>query len=135
RRDDDEPTASDLEVGGANGRAALERLQNVVSRVAYRWTPASSTESFEIVRRRLFREPDAAARAQIDATARRFVEFYRGQVGELPVETRDPNYESRIRAAYPIHPELFDRLYGDWSTLERFQRTRGVLRLMSGVVH
>lgn len=135
RRDDEDPTASDLEVGGANGRAALERLQNVVSRVAYRWTPASSTESFEIVRRRLFREPDAAARAKIDATARRFVEFYRGQVGELPTETRDPNYEARIRAAYPIHPELFERLYGDWSTLERFQRTRGVLRLMSGVVH
>lgn len=32
-------------------------------------------------------------------------------------------------------PELFDRLYGDWSTLERFQRTRGVLRLMSAVIN
>ena len=38
---------------------------------------------------------------------------------------------SGIKAAYPIHPELFDRLYEDWSTLERFQRTRGVLRLMA----
>ena len=37
-------------------------------------------------------------------------------------------------AAYPIHPELFDRLYQDWSTLERFQRTRGVLRLMASVI-
>ena len=32
------------------------------------------------------------------------------------------------------HPELFDRLYQDWSTLERFQRTRGVLRLMNTIV-
>ncbi|MBU0494043.1 MAG: AAA+ family ATPase, partial [Chloroflexi bacterium] len=40
-----------------------------------------------------------------------------------------------MRAAYPIHPELFDRLYQDWSTLERFQRTRGVLRLMAAVIH
>jgi hypothetical protein len=38
-------------------------------------------------------------------------------------------------SAYPIHPELFDRLYQDWSTLERFQRTRGVLRLMAAVIH
>jgi hypothetical protein len=30
---------------------------------------------------------------------------------------------------------LFDRLYQDWSTLERFQRTRGVLRLMAAVIH
>lgn len=135
RRDDDAPVASDLEVGGAHGRAALERLQNVVTRIAQPWTPASSTESFEIVRRRLFREPDAEGRRRIDATAKTFVEYYRRSVGEIPPETRDPAYESRIRDAYPIHPELFDRLYGDWSTLEKFQRTRGVLRLMSAVVH
>jgi predicted AAA+ superfamily ATPase len=135
RGDDDQPAASDLEVGGAHGLAALQRLQNVVSRVAQNWTPASSTESFEIVRRRLFQAPDAAAQRKIDATAKAFVDYYRKSIGELPAETREPSYESRIRDAYPIHPELFDRLYGDWSTLEKFQRTRGVLRLMSAVVH
>ena len=45
------------------------------------------------------------------------------------------DYESRIKAAYPIHPEIFDRLYADWSTLVKFQRTRGVLRLMAAVIH
>ena len=135
RRDDAAPVASDLEVGGAHGRAALERLQNVVARIAQPWTPASSTESFEIVRRRLFREPDAQARRQIDSVAKAFSDYYRKSVGELPAETRDAAYETRIRDAYPVHPELFDRLYGDWSTLEKFQRTRGVLRLMSAVVH
>ncbi|MGH7600713.1 MAG: ATP-binding protein, partial [bacterium] len=40
-----------------------------------------------------------------------------------------------MKSAYPIHPELFDRLYQDWSTLDRFQRTRGVLRLMAKVIH
>ncbi|MDR3358202.1 MAG: DUF499 domain-containing protein, partial [Desulfovibrio sp.] len=37
-------------------------------------------------------------------------------------------------SCYPIHPEIFDRLYEDWATLERFQRTRGVLRLMAAVI-
>ena len=126
---------TDLEVGGPNGRAALERLQNVVRRVADQWRPASANESFEIVRRRLFVEPDAEARRDIAAVARRFVQFYAEHRGQFPRECTELAYEDRIKAAYPIHPELFDRLYQDWSTLERFQRTRGVLRLMSSVIH
>jgi predicted AAA+ superfamily ATPase len=128
-------SGSALEVGGPNGQEALQRLQNVVRRVADQWRPASAQESFEIVRRRLFVEPDSAALADISAVARQFVNFYTQHVGEFPRECSEISYEARIRAAYPIHPELFDRLYEDWSTLERFQRTRGVLRLMSAVVH
>lgn len=129
-----ESPATDLETGGSYGLQALERLQHVVGRVAHQWQAASATESFEIVRRRLFSEPDGDALRAIAATARRFTDFYRDHAGEFPSETRDSDYESRLRSAYPIHPELFDRLYGDWSTLERFQRTRGVLRLMSSVI-
>lgn len=103
----------------------MQRLQNVVRRVADQWRPASAHESFEIVRRRLFEEPHATAQADIAAVARRFVQFYREHRGEFPTECGEPTYEDRIKAAYPIHPELFDRLYEDWSTLERFQRTRG----------
>lgn len=125
---------NDLETGGTHGREALGRLEHVVGRTAHQWQPATSTESFEIVRRRLFIEPDDTAARKIAATARKFVEFYRNTAGELPVHVREGAYEERIRQAFPIHPELFDRLYEDWSTLERFQRTRGVLRLMSTVV-
>jgi uncharacterized protein len=39
------------------------------------------------------------------------------------------------RAAYPIHPELFERLYNDWGSLDKFQRTRGVLRFMAATIH
>lgn len=130
---EDQPL-NDLETGGIHGREALGRLEHVVGRTAHQWQPATSTESFEIVRRRLFIEPDDSAARKIAATARKFVEFYRHSAGELPVHVREGAYEERIRQAFPIHPELFDRLYEDWSTLERFQRTRGVLRLMSTVV-
>lgn len=129
------PMGSALEVGGVNGRAALERLQNVIRRVAQQWQPARPRESFEIVRRRLFEEPDAKAKAEIAAVAKQFWKFYNNHKGEFPRECADTAYEKRIIDAYPIHPELFDRLYEDWSTLDRFQRTRGVLRLMSTVIH
>ncbi|WP_433315599.1 Swt1 family HEPN domain-containing protein [Micromonospora sp. CA-269861] len=134
-RGDAPAEASELEVGGAYGREALQRLDNVVRRVAYQWAPASRDESYEIVRRRLFREPDNTAIGAINATARRFVEHYRQHPGEFPGGVTDSAYEQRIRTAFPIHPELLDRLYTDWSPLDRFQRTRGVLRLMSTVVH
>lgn len=123
------------EVGGAHGLEALKRLQNVVRRVADQWRPASSAEAYQIVRQRLFTQPDAAALAAIGGTARAYVEMYRKYSDDFPRESRDAAYEDRIKRTYPIHPELFDRLYEEWSSLERFQRTRGVLRLMSTVIH
>ena len=128
--------ADDVEVGGVRGREALDRLRNVVGRVEAAWRPASAEEGFEIVRRRLF-EPLAGGDAfkQRDVTARAFAELYQAQRDEFPSECRTADYERRIQAAYPIHPEVFDRLYEDWSTLVKFQRTRGVLRLMAAVIH
>lgn len=133
---DGEPVGSEIEVGGEGGREALVRLKNVIARTESPWQPASSEESFEIVRRRLFKDlADTQAHTARDATARTFSEYYRANEAEFPSECREAEYEKRIVAAYPIHPELFDRLYKDWSTLERFQRTRGVLRLMATVIH
>ena len=128
--------ADDVEVGGIRGREALDRLRNVVGRVESSWRPASAEDGFEIVRRRLF-EPLAGPDAfkQRDLTARAFAELYQSQRDEFPPECRTADYERRIQAAYPIHPEIFDRLYTDWSTLVTFQRTRGVLRLMAAVIH
>ncbi|WP_425309400.1 Swt1 family HEPN domain-containing protein [Ammonicoccus fulvus] len=123
------------EVGGTNGIQALHRLQNVVRRVADQWRPASAGEAYHIVRQRLFVTPDARALAAINATAKSFVEFYRKHSDSFPREVRENEYQERIRQTYPIHPELFERLYEDWSSLERFQRTRGVLRLMNSVIH
>jgi len=117
--------ADDVEVGGQRGREALDRLRNVVGRVESSWRPASAEEGFEIVRRRLF-EPlaDQAQFKDRDVVARAFADLYRTQHQEFPPECHDADYEKRIKAAYPIHPEIFDRLYTDWSTLVKFQRTR-----------
>ena len=128
--------ADDTEVGGQRGREALDRLRNVIGRLESSWRPASAEEGFEIVRRRLF-EP-LVEREQFvarDTVARAFHDLYRTQQQEFPPECSKTDYETRLKAAYPIHPEVFDRLYDDWSTLVKFQRTRGVLRLMASVIH
>jgi predicted AAA+ superfamily ATPase len=128
--------AEDIEVGGQRGREALDRLRNVIGRLEAAWRPASMEEGFEIVRRRLF-EPlvEQEQFKSRDLVARAFYDFYRTKQQEFPPECREAVYERRLQAAYPIHPEVFDRLYSDWSTLPKFQRTRGVLRLMAAVIH
>ena len=126
---------SDIEVGGENGQLALSKLQNIVRRTADQWRPSTRDESFEIVRKRLFEEPDADAQNQIALTARRFMDMYQANPKAYPSEVVSGDYEKRIRASYPLHPELLDLLYEDWSSLETFQRTRGVLTLVSNIIH
>ena len=124
---------SENEIGGELGKQALDILAKTIGRVESVWKPVTATESFEIVRRRLFTtEIDFAAR---DATVNAFGEMYRNDKSEFPSGVAEAEYATRMKSAYPIHPELFDRLYQDWSTLDRFQRTRGVLRLMATVIH
>ena len=127
--------SSAIEVGGEGGQKALASLKHVVHRVDAPWRPAAAQESFEIVRRRLFEPLTAEAIKGRDEVVQRFGELYAQHQGSFPAETKEKAYLERLRSCYPIHPELFDRLFDDWSTLERFQRTRGVLKLMAAVVH
>jgi len=128
--------SNDIETGGERGKEALERLKNAIGRVESPWRPATGEESFEIVRRRLFQtNTDPNLFAKRDVVVRAFAEMYRNQSQEFPSECKEPDYQQRMKAAYPIHPELFDRLYSDWSSLDKFQRTRGVLCLMAKVIH
>jgi predicted AAA+ superfamily ATPase len=124
---------SDKEAGSQKGVNALAALSHYFGRVQALWKPVGTEEAFEIVRRRLFssiNDPKVA-----DEVCRAYADLYAGNSGEFPPETQDSHYLDRLKHAYPIHPEVFDRLYEDWSSLESFQRTRGVLKLMAKVIH
>lgn len=124
---------SDREAGSDRGIQALKALEHYFGRVQAIWKPVDTLEAFEIVRRRLFTAINDKAAA--DAVCRAFADNYVSHAGQLPGETQEGQYLERMRAAYPIHPEVFERLYSDWSTLPSFQRTRGVLKLMARVIH
>jgi predicted AAA+ superfamily ATPase len=125
---------SQAEAGGERGAAALLRLEKVFGRVQSPWLPASGDETYEIIRRRLFQPLDAEGERARDETVKAFHDLYRKNPAEFPPESREPRYLELLRLAYPIHPELFDRLSKDWASLENFQRTRGVLRFMANVI-
>ncbi|MDR5653909.1 DUF499 domain-containing protein [Ruixingdingia sedimenti] len=127
--------ASQIEVGGEGGQEALARLKQTFSRVESSWRPASQEESYEIVRRRLFKEIPGDKFHHRDNTLKQFAKLYRENANDFPNGCSDEDYRRKLEKAYPIHPELFDQLYTSWGSLEKFQRTRGVLRLMAQVIH
>lgn len=124
---------SEKEAGSSRGIRALAAVEHHFGRVQALWKPVATEESFEIVRRRLF--SNVGDKAAMSDVCRAFANHYIEHRDEFPHETQQGDYLRRLEQAYPIHPEVFDRLYEDWSTLETFQRTRGVLKLMATVIH
>ncbi|GHO67438.1 hypothetical protein KSC_063300 [Ktedonobacter sp. SOSP1-52] len=125
---------SNTEAGGESGQQTVEHLKKIFGRMDSPWRPANTEESFEIVRRRLFQPIRHEDEKHRDTVIKAFMQLYREQAGEFPSEASESRYEERLKRAYPIHPELFDRLYTEWSSVDKFQRTRGVLRLMAHVI-
>jgi len=124
---------SETEVGDSFGQKTLVALEKHFGRVESVWKPVATEEAFEIVRRRLFEY--AGDRAQVEGISRQFCDYYRQHAKDFPLETQSNAYFERMCHSYPIHPEIFDRLYEDWSTLDKFQRTRGVLQYMAVIIN
>ena len=123
---------SQEEAGGERGREALEILERLFGRIEAVWEPLAVSEAFEVVSRRLFGEiRDPAER---DRTCDAFSRLYSSARRNYPQAAGEPAYLVRLKACYPVHPEIYDRLYSDWSSLAQFQRTRGVLRMMASCV-
>lgn len=124
---------SEKEAGSQRGVNALRTLEHYFARVQALWKPVATEEAFEIVRRRLF--TNISDRSVAESVCRAFADYYIANSNDFPHETQESRYYERLLNAYPIHPEVFDRLYEDWSSLDNFQRTRGVLKLMAKIVH
>jgi predicted AAA+ superfamily ATPase len=124
---------SSSQAGGPRGVAALHALEAVFNRVQALWKTVSPEEAFEIVRRRLFESiRDTKAR---DLVCRAFADTYLAEGTKVPQETQESRYLERMMQSYPIHPEVFAQLYEEWTTIDGFQRTRGVLKLMAKVIY
>ena len=124
---------SDAEVVDDLGREVLKKVEKYFGRIEFVWTPVSVVEGYEIVRRRLFK-PCRDERAR-EETCAAFFSMYVNNANDFPNESRQNNYREKLLSCYPIHPKLFDYLYDKWTSLEGFQKTRGVLRLMANVIY
>ncbi len=125
--------ASATEVASSEiGQEILSALETRVVRVGSSVKPVDDEEIFEVVRRRLFdkmQKPEV-----IEQVARKYKDMYHNRRDALPLEADRVTYVERIKKAYPFHPELIDIFRVRWGSDSRFQRTRGVLRLLASIV-
>ena len=99
--------ASQIEVGGEGGQEALSRLKQTFSRVESSWRPASQEESYEIVRRRLFKEIPGDKFHHRDNTLKQFAKLYRENANDFPQGCADEDYRRKLEKAYSWHGLLF----------------------------
>lgn len=125
--------ASAREVAASEiGQEILSALETRVVRVGSSVKPVDDEEIYEVVRRRLFdRMTDETV---IEKVARKYKDMYHNRRDQLPPEADRVAYVERIKKAYPFHPELIDLFRVRWGSDSRFQRTRGVLRLLASIV-
>ena len=125
--------ASAREVASSEiGQEILSALETRVVRVGSSVKPVDDEEIFEVVRRRLFDKMEKPE--VIEQVARKYKDMYHNRRDALPLEADRVAYVERIKKAYPFHPELIDIFRVRWGSDSRFQRTRGVLRLLASIV-
>ena len=122
-----------IEFGGEFGKEVRDTVKNIIGRKEFVWRSVSSDEGYEIVRRRLFRDcRDEDERKKVCAA---FFNMYVNNPNDFPADTRTSDYKNKLLSCYPIHPKIFEFLDGKWTSLKKFQKTRGVLRLMAKVIY
>ncbi len=122
--------SSGMEHFGEGAEKLFEQLQHVVGRVEKIYTPVQEHEITDVIRRRLFSQIDMKGAAE---AIQDFMN-YADKESILPAGTEPSEYRKRFEAAYPFQPEAIDVLYQRWGSYPNFQRTRGVLRLLSLVI-
>ncbi len=118
-----------VQAGGEGGMTVLDTLESIMERVDAVSIPLEVDNAYEVVRRRLF--GPILDETERDQTCEAFRKMYQNARSEYPSNVSDSGYLKRMKDCYPIHPEIFDRLFQDWSAIPGFQRTRGVLRMMA----
>jgi hypothetical protein len=112
-------------------QVVFDTLAKIFGRLESTRVPVQGEEIFEVVRRRLFAHIDEARAKQIVAAYQALYDQYQS---DLPPYIRSREYSRRMLRAYPFHPEVIDVLYERWGTMQTFQKTRGVLRLLARII-
>ena len=125
--------ASATEVADSQiGQTVLDSLQTRIVRIGSSVKPVDDEEIFEVVRRRLFEQINDTA--VVDLVAKRYKDMFHNRYRDLPEYCDKMEYANKIKKSYPFHPELIEMFRQRWGSDSRFQRTRGVLRLLASIV-
>jgi hypothetical protein len=122
--------SSNIEHFNETAERLFLQLQKVAGRVEKIYTPVQEKEISKVIRRRLFSSIDEEEAKKV---IEKFID-YAEREGILPAGMDPSDYRKRFMDSYPFLPEVIDVLYHRWGSFPSFQRTRGVLRILSLVI-
>ena len=106
----------------------FESLKKLLDRVGKAVIMSTEHETAEIIRRRLFDWCGLPDEAKQTASAyANWVIDHKQMVGDFDIDSA----LERFVASYPFHPALLSVFERKWQSLPRFQKTRGILRLLA----
>lgn len=130
--------ASELEMS-AEDQSDYERFKKLLDRVGKAIVMSAESETSEIIRRRLFEWdpravsgsgrillPKAAAETCAD-----YAVWLQENKPQIPSWFSTDHAQTTFESTYPFHPMVLSVFERKWQELPRFQRTRGVLRLLA----
>ena len=121
------PSSIDIEMN-PDDRRDYESLKQMLNRVGKAIFMSVDQEISEIIRRRLFEWHGMPEEGRKTAAA--YADWAIEHAQELSGINADTAYEQFL-AAYPFHPSVLSVFQRKWQSLPRFQRTRGVLRMLA----
>lgn len=111
------------------------KLDSVLSRTISDYDPIGD-ETAQVISRRLFEHVERAA---ADTASAEYHDAYKRVANEfagaLPEHAAAKAYAERIVRCYPFHPRLMDTAQNRLSSIQDFNRSRGVLRLFARMLH
>lgn len=130
--------ASELEMG-ADDQQDYERIKKMLDRLGKAVFMSAETEASEIIRRRLFDWDDFGVSQKgtvllpKDAvqTCNDYAEWVNEHRQQIPSWFPVDHAREAFQATYPFHPSVISVFERKWQALPRFQRTRGMLRLLA----
>ncbi len=122
------PSSSETELPDPEDRAEYEAFKKMLDRVGKAISMSNEGEVNEIIRRRLFEWHGLSEDGRKAAAA--YAEWARDHAGEL-ANMNGESIPDLFRNSYPFHPSVISVFERKWQSLPRFQRTRGILRLLA----
>lgn len=131
-RADDKEATDAYRIEQQIAMAAFDEAESVSGRKATQLNPTEEDETVFVLKRRLFERIDVDGAIPVIAAYR---DVWKRNADSLSDDADRPETTTQFERGYPLHPELLSTLIEKTSSLNNFQRTRGMLRLLARTVY
>jgi len=128
------PSSANEELDNVKAAELFEKLKKFSGRIEDSISPVDDKDIPSIIRARLFTTDNDQIKDRAESIINDSVEYCEEE-GIIPEGLQPSDYREEFERSYPFLPQVIDVLYKRWGSMLNFQRTRGVLRLLSLVVN